>query len=68
MSWYVLRQQWFACVAFVFSSLLRWCDQFGWDASLFPTIEDDIDFTKKLLAEECVFVLPGQVCGASFTV
>jgi tyrosine aminotransferase len=34
--------------------------QFGIDMAQFPGITDDVDFCKKLLAEECVFVLPGQ--------
>jgi len=33
---------------------------FGIDTASYPSIEDDVDFCKKLLAEESVFLLPGQ--------
>ena len=33
----------------------------GIEVSKFRDIEDDLDFTAKLLAEKSVFVLPGQV-------
>lgn len=33
----------------------------GIDVSKFKDIEDDLDFTAKLLMEKSVFVLPGQV-------
>ena len=35
----------------------------GIEVSKFRDIEDDLDFTTKLLAEKSVFVLPGRVSG-----
>ena len=39
----------------------------GIEVSKFRDIEDDLDFTTKLLAEKSVFVVPGQVRGTVST-
>ncbi len=48
-----------SCGCLAYCVLRRW--QFGIDTASYPSIEDDVDFCKKLLAEESVFLLPGQV-------
>lgn len=35
--------------------------QMGIEVEKFEDIKDDVDFTQKLLAEECILVLPGTI-------
>lgn len=49
------------CFAIVFNDCPSLSTQFSIDLAAFVGIDDDVDFCKKLLAEESVFLLPGQV-------